>query len=106
MNTFLAIGFLAIIFFLFIQFARQEHVQQYYEDVIGDVEGRLEWARTRTLFPFGMAAQLAVSCELLGKAKKLWKDNKWHQAYRLSIRSQAAMDKAQSIYSSAIKTRR
>lgn len=105
METVLAFGFIVIICYLFIQFAKQEHVQEDYEDAIGDVEGLLEWARTRTFFPFGMAAQLEVSYELLGKAKSLWKKNKWHEAYRVSLQSQKAMNKAQSIYISAIKAR-
>lgn len=103
MNTVLAIGFLGVIFYFLIQFARQEHVQEDYEDTVADVEARLEWARTRTSFPFGMKAQLEVSCELLGKAKGFWKENKWHQAYRVALQSQEAMNKAQSIYSTAIK---
>lgn len=102
MNSVLAIGFFVAIFYLLIQFARQEHVQEYYEDAIIDVEGRLDWARTRTSFPFGMKAQLEVSHELLGKAKSLWRENKWHRAYRVALQSQEAMNKAQSIYSSVI----
>lgn len=105
MNTVLAIGFFVIIYYVIIQFARQEHIQEYYEDAIIDVEGRLEWARTRSSFPFGMKAQLEVSYELLGEAKSLWKGKKWHQAYRVALQSQEAMNKAQSIYSSAIKAR-
>lgn len=105
MNTFLAIGFLVAIFYLLIQFARQEHVQDDYEDAIIDIEGRLEWAYSRTSFPFGMKAQLEVSCKLLDKAKSLWQENKWHQAHRVARRSQEAMNKAQSIYSSSLKNR-
>ena len=106
MNTFLAIGFFVVIFYFLIQFARQEHVQEDYEDAIVDVEGRLEWASTRTSFPFGMKAQLEVSSELLGKAKNLWNNNKWHQAYRVALQSQDAMSRAQSIYCSVIKGRK
>jgi hypothetical protein len=98
MNTVLAIGFLVAVFFFLIQFARQEHFQDYYEDTLDDVEGRLEWARTRTSFPFGMKAQLEVCHELLAKAKSLWQENKWHQAYQVALQSQKAMNKAQNIY--------
>lgn len=105
MNTIWIIGFFATIFCLFIQFARQEHIQYEYDDTILDIEGRLEWAQTRTSFPFGMKAQLAVSSKLLNKAKNLWKANKWHQAYRVALQSQQAMNKAQKIYSSVIKSR-
>lgn len=105
MDRVLAIGFFAIIFYYLIQFARQENIQEYYEDAIIDVEGRLDWARTRTFFPFGMKAQMQVSSELLGKAKSLWKGNKWQQAYRVASQAQEAMNKAQNIYSSAIKDR-
>ena len=85
MNTVLGIGFFITLFYLIIQFARQEHVQDEYDETIIDVEGRLEWACTRTFFPFGMKAQLEVSGELLGKSKSLWKENKWHQAYRVAL---------------------
>jgi hypothetical protein len=58
MDTVLGIGFCIILFYFIIQYARQEHVQEEYEEAIIDVEGRLEWACTRTSFPFGMNAQL------------------------------------------------
>lgn len=106
MDTFLAIGFFVSIFYLFLQFARQEQVQEAYEDAILDVEGRLEWAQTRSFHPFGMKAQLEMSCELLGRAKGLWKENQWHQAYRVALQAQRAMNKAQKIYCLVIKTRK
>jgi hypothetical protein len=105
MDNVLVIGFLVIIFYCIIQFARQEHIQDDYEDAIDDVEGRLDWARTRTCFPFGMKSQMKVSYEFLRKAKSLWKDNKWQQAYRVALQSQEAMNKAQHLYCSAIKSR-
>lgn len=105
MNTVLAIGFFAMIFYYIIQFARQEHVEEYYEDTITDIEGRLDWARTRSFFPFGMKSQIEVSYELLGEAKSLWKGKKWHQAYQVARQSQEAMNNAQRIYCSAIKSR-
>lgn len=100
-----AIGFLVILPYLCIQYARQEHIQDIYEEAICDVEGRLEWAHTRRLFPFGMKAQLEVSRDLLGKAKNLWKENKWQQAYRVALQSQGAMNRAQTIYSTVIMAR-
>ncbi len=106
MNTLLVFVSLFILLYLFIQFARQEHVQDDFEDTIADVEGRLDWAYSRTSFPFGMRAQLEVSHQLLGKAKNLWKENKWHQAYRVALQSQKAMNNAQSIYSLALKAHR
>ena len=54
MNAILVTGFLVTIFYFLVQFGRQEHFQEDYEEAIKDVEGRLEWAKTRTLFPFGM----------------------------------------------------
>ena len=105
MNTLLAFGFLVIFCYFLIQFGRQEYVQEIYEDTIFDVEGRLEWAYTRTSFPFGMKAQLEVSYELLSRAKSLWKENRCHQAYRVALQAQKAMNNAQCIYSSAIKVR-
>lgn len=105
MSIVLAFGFFVTILYLFIQFARQECLQEDYEEAILDVEGRLEWARSRSSYPFGMKAQMDVSSELLRKAKILWEQNKWDRAYLLSLQSQEAMDKAQSIYSSAIRSR-
>ena len=106
MNTVLGIGLVITLFYLIIQFARQEYVQDEYEEAIFDVEGRLEWACTRTFFPFGMKAQIEVSNELLGESKSLWRENKWHRAYRVALESQKAMNQAQRIYGWAIKTRR
>lgn len=102
MNTVLTVGFLGGVFYLLVQFARQEHYQDGFDDAIVDIEGRLEWARTRTFFPFGMRAQLEVSHDLLGKAKDLWSENKWQQAYRVALQAQKAMNRAQAIYSSVV----
>jgi hypothetical protein len=52
-----------------------------------------------------MKAQLEVSGELLGRAKRFWQINKWRQAYRVAIQSKKAMGKAQSIYSSILRSR-
>lgn len=103
MNTVLAVGFFTVIFYYLIQFARQEEIEEYYEEAIIDVEGRLDWAHTRTTFPFGMKAQLQVAGELLDKAKRLWQDKQWHKAYRVILQSQEAMDRAQRIYVAAIR---
>lgn len=102
MDNVLAILFFVTVIYVFILFARQEHIEEYYEDAIIDIEGRLEWANTRKSFPFGMRSQLEVSRELLGKAKKLWQENKWHQAYRVALEAQKAINKAQSLYSSSL----
>lgn len=104
MNTVLAIGFFVMIFYFIIQFAQQDNVEEYYEEAIIDIEGRLEWARTRSSLPFGMKSQLDMSYKLLGEAKSLWKGKKWYQAYRVALQSQEAMNKAQNIYCSAIGT--
>jgi hypothetical protein len=105
MSTLWVIGFFIGFIYLLIQFARQENVQDEYEDVIVDVEGRLDWARTRSVFPFGMKAQLEVCGSLLERAKALWNQNKWHQAYRVLLQSQEAMNRAQHIYSSVLTGR-
>ncbi len=105
MNTFLVIGIFISLFCILIQFARQEHIQEDYEEAVIDIEGRLDWAHSRTSFPFGMKAQLEVSYELLGKAKTHWKENKWNQAYQFALQSQEAMNKAQKIYVSALTPR-
>lgn len=105
MNTVLATGLLVVFVYYLIQFARQEYIQEEYEDAIIDIEGRLDWARTRTYYPFGMKSQMQVSNELLGEAKDFWQENKWDKAYRIALESQEAMNKAQNIYSSAIRSR-
>ncbi len=106
MEAVFAVGFICIFFYLLIHFGRHEYIQDGFEEAIGDIEGRLEWARTRTSFPFGMKAQLDVAGELLGRAKKLWRKNKWHQAYCVALQSQEAVDKAQNIYKRVIKSNR
>lgn len=105
MNTVLAVGFFTVIFYYLIQFARQEEIEDYYEEAIIDVEGRLDWAHTRTTFPFGMKAQLQVAGELLGTAKQLWQNRQWQKAYLVALKSQEAMDRAQQIYVAGIGKR-
>ena len=101
MNAFLAIGFIVTVIYFFTQFAKQEAVEEFYEAVIIDVEGRLDWAISRSTHPFGMQANITRASKLLFQAKRLWRGNKFHQAYQVACASQQAMDKAQSIYISA-----
>ena len=105
MHVFLALVFSALLLYMLIQFARQEEIQDDFEDAILDIEARLEWARTRSSFPFGMRAQMDISGELLGKAKNLWHQNRWQQAYQTALMSRDAIDRAQHIYSSTIAAR-
>lgn len=102
MQSIFAILFLVFILYLFVQFARQECIQDDYLEVVDDVESRYEWARTRTLFPFGMRAQLERSQELLWLAKSLWQKGRWQQAHCVVRQSQDAMNKAQRIYCSVV----
>ena len=103
MSTLFTIGLILTMSYLFIQFARQEAIEEFYQQVIIDIEGRLDWARTRSSYPFGMKANIDVSNQLLHQAKDLWRGNKYHQAYRVARQSQEAINKAQSIYISATK---
>lgn len=103
MSAILTVQFFIVLLYLLIQFARLEQVQEIYNDTVIEVEGRLDWARSRTTFPFGMRAQLDVASQLLNQAHRLWRRNKWHQAYRVALKSQEAMTKAQKIYILAIK---
>lgn len=105
MHVILALLFSAMLIYLLVQFARQEEIQDNYEDAIIDIEGRLDWARSRRSFPYGMKAQIDVSGELLGKAKYLWSENRWYQAYQTALEARDAIDKAQRIYSSMISSR-
>lgn len=105
MQVILAFVFSTMLVYLLVQFARQEEIQDEYEDTILDIEARLEWARTRSRFPFGMQAQMEISRELLAKAKNLWNQNRWRQAYQTALQSQDAMNRAQRLYSSAIAVR-
>ncbi len=73
MSIILAVAFTVMIFSLFVQFARHEFIEEYYEDIIIDVEGRLEWAHSLRSFPFGMASQLDACREHLDKAQDLYK---------------------------------
>ena len=100
MSAILAIAFTVMIFSLFVQFARHEFIVEYYEDIVIDVEGRLEWAHTLTTCPFGMASQLDVCKKRLDKAKDLWQHNHWRKAYEVALKAQEAMDKAQDLYKS------
>ena len=106
MSILFAIGLIATITYFLIQFVRQEAVEEFYQEAILDIEGRLDWARTRPSYPFGMKAQIDISNKLLHQAKNLWRGNKYHQAYRVAHQSQVAIDKAQSIYISATIKRR
>lgn len=103
MSTFITIAFISTLIYQLIQFARQEYFQDEYEATVDDIEGRMDWARSRSTFPFGMKAQLEVSSQLLGEAKNLWSADKWPQALSAAMQSQEAMDRAQSIYSITIQ---
>lgn len=105
MSAFLTFSLLVVVFYMFIQFARQEEIMDKFEDTINDTEGRLEWARTRSFFPFGMKSQLRVSSDLLMRAKSLWEQDKWYQAHSVALKSQEAMNRAQRIYTRAITHR-
>ena len=105
MHAVLAVAFSVMLVYLLVQFARQEEIQDEYQDAVIDVEARLEWALSRTTFPYGMKTQIERSGSLLCKAKLLWGQNHWHQAYRTARQSQEAIDKAQSIYSATVTAR-
>ena len=98
MHIVLALFFCSMFVYLLIQFARQEEIQDHFEDTIIDIEGRLGWAKSRRSLPFGMQAQIEQSGELLGEAKWLWSKNRWHSAYRTALQSQEALDRAQRLY--------
>lgn len=98
MNILVAIILISSFTYLLIQFARQEVIEGYYQATIVDIEGRLDWADTRSSCPFGMQARLDIASKLLHKAKKLWCGNKFGQAYRVAKQSQKQIDKAQNIY--------
>lgn len=106
MNTVLTLQLVMAFFYCLVQFARQEYIQEEYEEAVFDVESRLEWAKTRQSFPFGMKAQLDICSRLLGRAKRLWKENQWQQAYQVARQSQEAMNRAQSIYVSVVGKQR
>lgn len=102
MNALFAVGLIVTFAYCCAQLAKREAVEEFFEEAIIDVEGRLEWARTRSSFPFGMKTQMEVSNELLHQAKGLWHEHKWQQAYLAARQSQKAIDKAQSIYVSTL----
>ena len=98
MDSLFAIGVIVTITYLLAQFTRQEAVEEFYEAVIIDVEGRLDWATSRPTYPFSMQADIDAASKFLHQAKKLWRANKYPQAYQIARESQQAMDKAQNIY--------
>jgi hypothetical protein len=101
MSILLAAAIIYIISYYLILFIQQEAVEEFYQDVILDIEGRLDWARSRRTYPFGMQAKMDESNKLLRQAKNLWQGNQYRQAYRVARQSQMAIDRAQSIYISA-----
>lgn len=101
MLTLFAIGVIFATIFLLIKFAQQEAVEEFYQAAIIDIEGRMDWARSRSSCPFGMKTNIENSNQLLYQAKDLWHANRYHQAYRVARQSQDAIDKAQKIYISA-----
>ena len=105
MHVFLAFVFSLLLIYLLVQFGRQEEIRDDYEDAILDIEARLDWARTRSRFPFGMETQMKISSDLLGRAKNLWIQNRWRQAYQAALQSRDAIDRAQRLYSSALTLR-
>ena len=106
MGILFTIGLIVIVTYFLNQCLKQEAVEEFYQDAILDIEGRLDWARTRASYPLGMKAQMDVSNKLLHQAKNLWHGNKYHQAYQVACQSQKAIDKAQSIYISVTIQRR
>ncbi len=105
MDTIFTLGLIALITYLFSQFAKQEAVEEFYLAIIMDVEGRIDWAVTRSSYPFGMLANIELSNKLLQQARELWRGKQFHQAYRVARQSQKAIDKAQNIYISVNSTR-
>ncbi|MEH6454625.1 MAG: hypothetical protein V7782_16470, partial [Psychromonas sp.] len=79
MNILLTIVLIISFTYLLIQFARHEVIEEYYQATIIDIEGRLDWADTRSSYPFGMQAKIDIANKLLLKAKKLWRGNKFTQ---------------------------
>ena len=105
MELFSALGLIATIIYFLANFARQEAVEVSYNEAINDIEGRLDWARSRTTYPFGMSSNIVISTKLLQQAKSLWHGNKYHQAYQVACQSQQALDKAQCLYISSLTVR-
>ena len=105
MNSVLTIIIVSYIYYHLILFARQEEIEDQYTETITDIEGRLDWACSRSRFPFGMKAQMQVSRERLKEARELWQKKKFQRAYQMAVRSQEAMDKAQQLYVQTIRRR-
>lgn len=105
MNILLAIIIFSYVYYHLILFARQEEIEEQYTEAITDIEGRLDWASSRSRFPFGMRAQMQVSQERLHQARDLWQRKQFQRAYRMALQSQEAMDRAQRIYVHTIRRR-
>ena len=87
MSDFMTLGFIITLFYLLVRFARQEQIQDVYEAVVIDIESRLDWARTRRNYPFGMESQMAISKIFLTGPRQLWLENRWAQAYKTALKS-------------------
>lgn len=98
MKTFILILLFFNVIYLIIQFAKEEEVVEDYKQTVVDVEGRLEWANSRSTFPPGMRTQLTRSKRLLRQAQELWKEQNWQKAYQRALEAQEAMNRAQAIY--------
>lgn len=103
MTSVMTIMFIISLCGLLALFARQEYIQDDFENAVLDVEGRLEWATSRNTFPFGMRAQIDVCRERLERAKNLWRANKWQQAYHTALQAQESMNRVQQIYSTVVR---
>lgn len=106
MSSILAIALIAAFIAFCVHYGRKEAVDEQYEDIMIDLNGRFDWAKSRKgPLPFGMDAQLQNSWDLMHEAQELWKKHKWHDAYRRAKKAQDHMNQAQTIYSDAIQAR-
>lgn len=107
MNSLLPLAAIGIMLYVFWRFGYQEERSEPYEEAILDVQGRLEWARSRqTPLPPGMESQLQRTSQLLDEAKELWSTNKWDKALKKAWEAQTAMNTAQEIFVQALNAKR
>ncbi|MCP4326336.1 MAG: hypothetical protein GY951_10860 [Psychromonas sp.] len=102
MNSLFVIGLIVTIIYFLVQFAKQEAIEEFYDAIIIDVEGRLNWAASRTTLPFGMLENINTASKQLALSKYLWGEHKYHQAYQIACESQQAIENAQILYISMV----
>jgi len=85
---------------LFFTFGYMEERKEFVDDVLLEVSGRLDWARSieEKRQPYGFVSILDRVDALYAETRVAWKSMKWDKAVRLSIKTRKEMDRAQTLF--------